>query len=79
MTIELSRAEALVLFELLARYGERGGDSLLLEHPAERWVLAGVLCLLEKQLVEPFSADYKKLLSDARAELIVTREGEETS
>jgi hypothetical protein len=43
MTIELSRAEALVLFEMLARYGDRGGVSLLLEHEAEKRVLTNSL------------------------------------
>ena len=70
VTIEISRAEALVLFDALARYADRGGDSLLIEHEAEKRVLAGLLCVLEKQLAEPFSADYQTLLSQARAELL---------
>lgn len=70
MTIELSRAEALVLFDALARYADRGGDSLLLEHEAEKRVLGGLSCLLEKQLAEPLSADYQELLGDARSELL---------
>ena len=62
--IRLSRAEALVLFEWLARVDDARAASI--EHPAEQkvlWLLEGQL---EKQ-VEVFSPNYKQLVEEARA------------
>lgn len=56
MTIELSEDEALVLFELLARYGADDDErTLVIGEAAERNVLWGLQAQLEKQLVAPFS------------------------
>lgn len=65
--IELSKAEALVLFELLARFDK--DEKLIIENQAEARVLWNVHCSLEKVLVEPFSPDYEKLLTEARTEV----------
>lgn len=65
--LTLSQAEALVLFELLARYGENG--SLGIEDPAEQQALLGVLAALERQLVTPLMSNYAELLETARAAL----------
>jgi hypothetical protein len=65
VTLDLSGAEALVLYEWLAAKG----DALPVD-PAERIVLDGVEGLLERVLVEPFKPDYKKLVEMAKAELL---------
>jgi hypothetical protein len=62
--IELSKAEALVLFDLLARFDK--DEKLIIENQAEERVLWNIHCSLEKVLVEPFSPDYAKLLAEAR-------------
>ncbi len=64
VSLKLTKSEALVLFELLARIDK--AEALEFEHPAEQTVLWGVEAQLEKMLVEPFSPEYKKLLADAR-------------
>ncbi len=64
--IELSRAEALVLFELLSRWSESGADSVPIEHQAEQRVLWNLEAVLERTLHEPFRADYDDLLAQAR-------------
>lgn len=51
--IDLDDDEALVIFEFLSRYQESG--QLTVAHPGEDQALANLLCLLEKQLVAPFS------------------------
>lgn len=66
--LELSNAEALVLFEWLAREGKR--KSIPLAHHAEQVVLWNVEAQLEKQLVEILSPNYAALL-DAAREMIV--------
>jgi hypothetical protein len=54
--IELSKAEALVLFDLLARFDK--DEKSIIENQAEERVLWNIHCSLEKVLVEPFSPDY---------------------
>jgi hypothetical protein len=63
--VTLSRAEAIVLFELLSRFSE--ADRLELEDPAERQVLWSICCLLEKELLEPLDPNYHEVLLKARA------------
>ena len=61
--IRFSRAEALVLFEWLARVDD--AKALPIEHPAEQkalWVLEGQL---EKQ-VPVFTPNYGQLVEEAR-------------
>lgn len=62
--IGLSKAEALVLLDLLARFDK--DEKLIIEHQSEARVLWNIHCSLEKELVEPFSTDYAKLLMEAR-------------
>jgi len=64
VAIELSRVEALVLFDLLARFDKDG--ELTVEHQSEKRVLWNIHCSLEGVLVEPFSPDYAELLAEAR-------------
>ena len=68
MQIQLSDDEALVLFELLSRYGEQENCRVLaVKEAAERNVLWTLSAALEKQLVAPFQKNYEELLSSARA------------
>lgn len=60
--LRLTAAEALVLFEWLARTDLRGVGA----DDAERRVLEGVECALEDSLVEPLSPDYLEHLAEAR-------------
>ncbi len=64
VTIELSGEEALVLFEFLSRYSDE--KKLEIVDQAEQRVLWDLCCILERQLVAPFKAEYADLLSRAR-------------
>jgi hypothetical protein len=68
VTVTLSSDEALVLFELLHRWEDSGelGNVLL---PGEQTALWALSALLESRLVEPFEANYRELVSDARQRL----------
>lgn len=65
--LELTADEALVLFEFLSQYSD--SNILAIEDQAEQRALWNLLCLLEKQLVEPFRPDYSQLLQQARDRL----------
>ena len=65
LNLTISKEEALVLFDFLARFNE-SEQSDVFEDQAEQktlWVLEGQL---EKQLVEPFKPDYKDIIKHAR-------------
>ena len=71
ISVVFSRAEAMVLFELLARCDET--KNLPVEHASEQtmlWVLEGQL---EKQLREVFAPNYNELVEAARQEVGRTR------
>jgi hypothetical protein len=72
VTITIGKAEALVLFDLLA--GFRDGLHLPIRNDAERVTLWMIEACLEKALVEPFSAEYERILEEAR-EKVVARWG----
>jgi hypothetical protein len=57
--------EALVLFELLSRWSN-DGKSLEVGDASEATALDGLLAQLEKQLVDPFQANYAERLEKAR-------------
>lgn len=65
--IEVTRDEALVLFEFLSRHLDDG--VLAVNDATEQQTLRNLQCLLEKQLVEPFLAEYDQLLQQARARM----------
>ena len=65
--IVLSRDEALVLFELLSRFGDV--DKVEIEHQAEQRALWNLCCLLERSLVEPLLPDYRDRLDASRRRL----------
>lgn len=72
MIFELSDDEALVLFDLLADYGENGDDRVLvIRHAAERNALWALEAALEKQLVAPLQSGYVEQLAAARARVEV--------
>jgi hypothetical protein len=72
--VRLTPDEALVLFELLFRYSD--SDELRIADQSEQRALWNLCCLLEKQLVEPFKANYVELLEAARNRL---RDNEDTN
>ena len=67
VTISLSSSEALVLFELLARFEQSAVFQV--EHPAEERVLEQVQAALETTLVEPLRPNYQELLAKARSDV----------
>lgn len=67
ITLQLSADEALVLFEFLGRFSTR--EVLCIEDQAEERALWNLECLLERQLVEPFTAGYAQSLAAARERL----------
>ena len=64
VSLRLTHAEALVLFEWLARVDAAG--NLLVEDPAEEHVLWSLECQLESRLIEPLRPDYRKAVEAAR-------------
>jgi hypothetical protein len=71
-SVALDADEALVLFEFLSRWSH-DGKPLEIADASEVATLDGILCQLEKQLVDPFRADYAERLEKARA--VVRRRG----
>lgn len=65
VTLTLTRDQAVVLFEWLARCNEEEGFGI--EDPAEQRVLWDLEASLESTLVEPFKPEYEQLLAAARA------------
>ncbi|GEM_PF-1119802 len=68
VTIQLSRDEAVVLFEWLHRCEDEDGFSLP-EHHAEQVALWNLSALLERELVEPFKQNYRQLVEGATERL----------
>lgn len=65
--INLSKDEAILLFEFLSRFSNK--DKLEVGDPSEARVLWNILCDLEKALVEPFSEKYAKILEEAHEKI----------
>jgi hypothetical protein len=74
MKLDLSRDEALVFFEWLARLDEQ--DAFPIEDSAERLVLWDLHGQLEKLLSEPFQENYRELLVQARERVRLGRTDE---
>ena len=66
--IQLSRDEVLVLFEWLHRFEVEDGISPF-AHPAEQVSLWNLSAVLERELAEPFSVNYRPLVKEARERL----------
>ncbi len=64
INITLNKNQAIVLFELVAELGKT-----VKEHSAEEIVLSEIECALEKQLIEPFDANYSAILNNAKNKL----------
>ncbi len=62
--INLSKDEAIILFEFLSRFSNE--EVLEIVDQSEARVLWNILCDLEKDLVEPFSEKYAEILEKAR-------------
>jgi hypothetical protein len=75
ITLELSNAEALVLFALLTRTNLHDTAEVRLEFQAEQRLLWNIECLLERQLIAPFEPDYDAQLARARREVQDAGEG----
>ena len=65
INIEMSKEEAVVLFEYLSRFNEYE-DLKRFEDQSEQRVLWDVECILEKELSEPLRADYQEIVNKAR-------------
>jgi len=70
ISLTLSHAEALVLFEWLARNNE--SQAIPIEHPSEQTVLWLLQGHLEKVLSEPFATNYEEIIGKARDEIMRT-------
>ena len=68
VTIELTKDEALVLFDFLARFNQIDNESVF-EDQAEQKALWNVEGLLEKVLVEPFMENYKEIIKASRQKI----------
>lgn len=82
LNIRIDGDEALVLFELLSRWSQDESATKpaasCFASPAEVAALLGILAQLERELVEPFQANYDVLLASAR-ERLVSKAGAELS
>ena len=65
ISLILTKDEALVLFEFLARLNQVE-DPDIFEDQAEQKIFWNLEAQLENQLVEPFSSDYINLITEAR-------------
>jgi len=65
--LEITKDEALVLFEMLSRYSDT--DNLSIEHQSEQRALWNLTCVFEKTISEAFDVNYKKALQVARERL----------
>ena len=75
--IELSKEEAIVLFEYLARVNENDALDKTFEHKAEQRVIWNLEATFEKVLAEPFKSDYKKIVDDAKKAIMANIEDDE--
>ena len=67
INLELSREEALVLFEWISRFNKSESSSF--EDQAEQRILWDLEAMLESKLFEPFDANYPEMLARARAKV----------
>ena len=65
VNIVLTKEEAIVFLEFLGRFNENN-DLSRFEDQAEQRVLLDIECILEKELSEPFQADYPEIIKKAR-------------
>lgn len=65
IVLELTRNEAIVLFEFLGRFNHKDHKELF-EDQAEQRVLWDIEAILEKHLSESFRQDYSMIIAHAR-------------
>ena len=65
VNIEISKNEAIVLFEFLERFNQIKNKKIF-EDQAEQRVLWDLESILENKLVELFNENYKKIVYNAR-------------
>jgi len=65
VNIEITKDEALVLFEFLSRLNEKEQIDLFDDQAEQKvlWIIEGIL---QKELVEPLKPDYKEIIQQAR-------------
>ncbi|OJJ15703.1 hypothetical protein BKI52_38120 [marine bacterium AO1-C] len=73
VNIELSKNEALVLFEFLARFNESDHPNLF-EDQAEQRIMWNLEAILETKLIEPFYENYLEIIQQARAQVRDSKE-----
>ncbi len=66
INIILTKDEALVLFEFLARFNSSVANDHLFEDQSEQKMLWLIEGQLEKVLVEPFTPNYRDIVKEAR-------------
>jgi len=76
LSITIGKAEALVLFDLLADFHDQ--PHLTIRNSAERVVVWRLGAWLDKELVEPFHPDYSRILEESRR-AVVERWGSATN
>jgi hypothetical protein len=64
-TLTIGRAEALILFEMLADFYNQ--SAIEISSPAQRLALVRLHGALQKSLVEPFMPEYRKLIEEAES------------
>jgi len=67
ITLTIGKSEALILFDFLADFHQQ--SSLSVNDNAERLALVRLHGALESTLTEPFSPDYREIISAARNDL----------
>lgn len=72
--VELSKDEAIVLFEYLARMNESDALDKTFEDKAEQRVIWNLEAITEGILVEHFRSDYKKIVEDGRKAIMLNIE-----
>ena len=65
--IELTKDEAVVLFEFLSRFTQ--DDKLEIKNQSENRVLWDILSRLEEDMTEPLELNYKEILAQAQERL----------
>lgn len=73
LILTIPHDDALVLFELFARFSE--SNQFALRHNSEFIALSRISALLDKSLVEPFLPNYDSLLEQARSRVSAGFEG----
>jgi hypothetical protein len=65
VNIELTKSEAIVFFEFICRFNEIEEFDQF-EDQSEQRILWDIECMLEKELSEPFRADYLEIVAKSR-------------